>query len=106
MGIPMSSRPGFWSRRCGRASPEAALVLAVVTQSPLAAQATRAERTDFNETSSYADVLMFLDSLQHRTGDIRIGTLGTSPEGRRVPYVLAARPLVASPAEAHRSSKL
>jgi Zinc carboxypeptidase len=46
--------------------------------------------------------LGFLDSLQRAGAAIRVGTLGFSPEGRWVPYVLAARPLVASPAEARR----
>jgi hypothetical protein len=73
---------------------------------PLAAQSTLPERTDFQQTSSYADVLAFLDSLRLRSPDIRIETLATSPEGRRVPYVVAARPMVGSAAEARRRGKL
>ena len=72
---------------------------------PLAAQTTRAERTGFRETSSYVNVLEFLDSLARSTRDIRVGILTTSTEGRAVPYVLAARPLPTSPAEAHRTGK-
>ncbi len=72
---------------------------------PLAAQVTRAERTGYRETSSYADVLGFLDSLQRAGAGIRVGTLAVSPEGRRVPYAIAARPAVVSPAEAHRGGK-
>ncbi len=78
---------------------------------PLAAQLTRAERTAYRETSSYADVMTFLDSLQRAGAGpgagaaIRVGTLALSPEGRSVPYVLAARPMVADPVEAHRSGK-
>jgi len=72
---------------------------------PLAAQTTRPERTAFRETSSYRDVLRFLDSLSRTTGDIRLGTLALSPEGRRVPYVIAARPLPTGPVEAHRAGK-
>ncbi len=71
----------------------------------LGGQSTRAERTAFRETSSYADVLMFLDSLQLLTKEIRVATLAISPEGRRVPYLVAARPLVTSPGEAQRSGK-
>jgi hypothetical protein len=40
-----------------------------------------------------------------KTGDLRIGTLGNSSQGRRIPYVVAARPSVTTPAEAHRSGK-
>jgi hypothetical protein len=81
-----------------------ALVSACLTPA-LAGQTTRAERTDYRQTSSYADVLGFLDSLQTMTHDLRVGTLGSSPEGRAVPYVIAARPMVSSPAEAQRSGK-
>jgi Zinc carboxypeptidase len=81
------------------------VLMLLVLSSPLAAQSTRPERTGFRETSSHADVLAFLDSLQRAGAGIRVGTLGLSPEGRRVPYVLAARPLVSNPAEARRSGK-
>jgi hypothetical protein len=83
----------------------AGALLALLTVSGAGAQTTRPERTDFRETSTFADVLMFLDSLQRGAKDIRIGTLATTVEGRPVPYVIAARPLVSSPAEAHRTGK-
>ena len=73
---------------------------------PVAAQTTRPERTGYRETSSYSDVLQFLDSLSRMTTDIRVGTLAVSPEGRRIPYVLAGRPLPFGPSEAHRGGKL
>jgi hypothetical protein len=82
-----------------------ALVLCILIGGQLRAQTTRPERTQFRETSSYADVLGFLDSLSRTSSDIRMGTLAVSPEGRPVPFVVAARPLPMSPAEAHRSGK-
>ncbi|MGZ8399220.1 MAG: M14 family metallopeptidase [Gemmatimonadales bacterium] len=82
-----------------------AFLLSLLLASRLAAQSTRPERTGFRETSSHADVLAFLDSLARATGEIRIATLTTSPEGRRIPWVLAARPLPSGPAEAHRGGK-
>jgi hypothetical protein len=81
------------------------LLLSLIFVDAPAAQTTRPERTDFRETSSHADVLEFLDSLGRRSNDIRVATLATSPEGRRVPYVLAARPLPLSAADAHRAGK-
>lgn len=72
---------------------------------PLAAQQTRPERTAGAETSTYADVVAFLDSLSWRGAAIRTGTLGISPEGRRIPWVLASRPLVDNPGDAQRSGK-
>ena len=72
---------------------------------PLSAQTTIPERTGFQQTSSHADVLAFLDSLQRVGAGLRVGTLGFSPEGRRIPYVIASRPMVDAPGDAHRSGK-
>ena len=72
---------------------------------PLAAQLTTAERTNYAQTSSHADVLAFIDSLMHRGAVMRVGTLGTSPQGRRIPYVILARPMVATPAAAKATGK-
>src|SRR5690606_7216918 len=58
---------------------------------PLGAQRTAPERTDAARTSTHAEVLAFLDSLVARGAGIRVGTLGTSPQGRSIPYVVAAR---------------
>ena len=71
----------------------------------LAAQQTTAERTGFQETSSYSDVLAFLHALQHETSDIRLGTLARSVEGRDIPWALAARPMVDGPIAAHATGK-
>jgi hypothetical protein len=71
----------------------------------LTGQATRPELTDAQETSTYSDVLGFLDSLVQAGADLRIGTLAHSVEGRAIPWVLAARPMVDGPATAHRSGK-
>jgi hypothetical protein len=63
---------------------------------------TRAERTNFTETSHYADVVTFLDSLKTLGAKIEIGSIGKSGQGRELPYVIASRPLVTTPAEARR----
>ncbi len=80
---------------------------ALIGPAGLGAQATRPERTAGRETSSYADVLAFLDSMARAGGgaEIRVGYLGTSPEGRVIPYAVAARPMVDGPGDAHRSGK-
>jgi hypothetical protein len=82
-----------------------ALLLALTPALPAGAQTTRPERTGYAETSSHADVLAFLDSLAARGAGIRRGLLALSPQGREVPWVLAARPMVESPAAAHRTGK-
>jgi hypothetical protein len=64
---------------------------------------TRAERSGFTETSSHADVMAFLDSLGRRYRVGR-GSVGATSEGRDIPYVIASRPLFATP-EAARASR-
>ncbi|MFZ4509167.1 MAG: M14 family zinc carboxypeptidase, partial [Fimbriimonas sp.] len=66
---------------------------------------TRAERTAYTETSTYADVLEFLRALQANGAPIAVSTIGTSKEGRAMPLVIASRPIVTSPTEARRSGK-
>lgn len=72
---------------------------------PLSAQLTTAERTNWVQTSTHADVLSFLDSLSQRGALMHVGTLGTSPQGRRIPFVILARPMVATPAAAKATGK-
>jgi len=72
---------------------------------PLVAQQTTAEQTNYQATSSHADVSAFLDSLQTRTADITVGVLGVTTEGRSLPLVIAARPMVDGPVSAHRTGK-
>jgi hypothetical protein len=63
---------------------------------------TRAERTNFAETSHYEDVVAFIDSLKQLGAKIEIGSIGKTALGRSLPYVIASRPLITSPAEARR----
>ena len=66
---------------------------------------TRAERTNFAETSHYDDVVAFIDSLKLLDARIATGSIGKTIEGRELPYVIASRPLVATPAEARRLNR-
>jgi hypothetical protein len=93
----------FRARRAGLAI---ALLAPAATATPLVAQHTRAERSQYAETSSYDDVMQFLDSLQRvAPGPLYRGALGRSVEGRVIPYMVAARPRVTSPAAARRSGR-
>jgi len=60
---------------------------------------TRAERSGYKETSHYADVVVFLDSL-HGRSELSFGSIGRTTQGRDIPYVIASRPRVSTPAEA------
>ena len=71
----------------------------------LSAQLTVPERTRGERTSSHAEVLAFIDSLQAHGAKLLVGALGESPQGRKLPYVVLARPQVTTPAQAHRTGK-
>jgi hypothetical protein len=79
-----------------------AAAVAIGTPALTAAQQTRAERSNYAETSTHADVLAFIDSLQARGAKIHVGIIGRTTEGREMPYIVASRPLVTSPLEAKR----
>jgi len=67
---------------------------------PAAFPRTRPELTGYRETSHYADVRKFLDSLRALRAPLTYGSIGKTSEGREIPYVLASRPLVSTPSEA------
>jgi len=66
---------------------------------------TRAERTGYAETSRYDDVVAFIDSLHRLGAPIAVGTIGRTSEGRAIPYVIASRPLVSTPAAARATGR-
>ena len=61
---------------------------------------TRPELTGYRETSRYADVRQFLDSLRKLRAPLVFGSIGKTNEGREIPFVIASRPLVSTPSEA------
>lgn len=63
---------------------------------------TRAERSNYTETSRYADVVAFIDSLEKLGAPIVVGSIGKTTEGRDIPYLIASRPVVRTPEEARR----
>lgn len=84
---------------CGIARP------APATRAQPLGPRTRAERTAYRETSSWADVAGFIDSLRTAGAAVQVDTIGHSPGGRPLQLVIASRPLVRTPAEARRSGK-
>ena len=73
--------------------------LVIAASAPPTGPRTRAERTDYRETSHYSDVIAFLDSL-HGRPELSFGSIGKTTQGRDIPYVIASRPRVSTPAEA------
>lgn len=66
----------------------AAALLPAQTDWPL----TRAERTDYKETSHYEDVVAFVQAIQAKGGPVTLQWMGSTAEGRKMPLVIASRP--------------
>jgi dipeptidyl aminopeptidase/acylaminoacyl peptidase len=67
---------------------------------------TRAETSEYQSTSTYADVVDFCERLAKESPLIRLGQLGVSHEGRKLPLIILADPPIATPEEAAKSGKL
>jgi hypothetical protein len=67
---------------------------------------TRAERTRYDETSRYADVVAFLDTLARRDPRrVHLARMGWSFEGRAIPLAVVGRVTDASPEAVRRSGR-
>jgi Zinc carboxypeptidase len=66
---------------------------------------SRAELTNYEETSRYDDVLRFFGELQRQSPLVRIETLGQSVEGRALPLVILSDPPISEPRDARASGK-
>ena len=75
----------------------------LMTRRPL----TRPEKTSFTETSRYADVMLFLDSLKASNSSryLSFGTFGRTSQGKDIPMVIMSRPVVRTAAEAKRLNR-
>lgn len=64
------------------------------------------EKTNYEKTSAYADVMSFLEKQSSKSKDIRVIPMGKSLEGKDIPVAIIASPMVNSSAEAKASGKL
>jgi dipeptidyl aminopeptidase/acylaminoacyl peptidase len=85
-----------------------AILISWASCPPLAAAEpqTIAEKSGYQSTSRYADVVDFCGELAKRSPLVRVETFGTSHEGRPLPLMVIADPPVASADEAAKSGKL
>src|SRR6187200_2637649 len=66
---------------------------------------TRPERTNYEETSLYEDVLQFFRDLEKTTPLMRLEFFGKTHEGRDMPLVTISNPPVSMPSEAVGTGK-
>lgn len=67
---------------------------------------TKAERTNYLETSLHSDVMNFVNALVENSELANLEIIGTSLGGREIPLVIIADPPVSTPEEAEASGKL
>jgi hypothetical protein len=77
----------------------------VAGQQPSAIQ-TRAERTAYRETSSYGDVMAFLESVAGASSKIHLTSFGYSNEGRLLPLVVVGELDEAGPEAVRRNGRV
>ncbi|MEP1151763.1 MAG: M14 family metallopeptidase [Balneola sp.] len=66
---------------------------------------TTPEKTNYQVTSTYMDVMNYIKALQPKTDLMHVEYMGESLEGKDIPVVVMANPKVSSPEEAERSGK-
>ena len=78
-------------------------LIAIATRA--AGQTTRPERTEFRETSRYADVVAFMEAVDRASPRIHLTTFGYTWEGRALPLAVAGTVADASPRAVRASGK-
>jgi hypothetical protein len=63
------------------------------------------ERSDFVKTSTYSDVVRFLDNLKTRSPLMHVVSMGKSAEGKEIPVAILANPVIQTAEEAKASGK-
>ena len=66
---------------------------------------SRAEISNYEETSRYEDVMRFIAELQKLTDQLRVESFGKTEEGRDLPLMVFSNPPIAQPREARASGK-
>jgi len=66
---------------------------------------SRAELTNYEETTRYEEVLRFIAELQTRSPLVRLETFGTSEEGRMLPLMILSDSPISHPREARATGK-
>lgn len=64
------------------------------------------ERSNFEKTSTYGDVMNFINAIKTRSPYIQVSSIGKSPMGKDIPLVILANPAVSTPEQAKASGKM
>lgn len=80
-------------------------LLPITLHAQIDALKSRAELTNYEETSRYADVMSFIKALQKNTNNLRVESFGKSEEKRDLPLLIFSNPAISQPSDAKKSGK-
>ncbi|MES2004756.1 MAG: M14 family metallopeptidase [Bacteroidota bacterium] len=63
------------------------------------------ERSNFEKTSTYGDVMNFINAITSKSPYIHITSIGKSPQGKDIPLAILANPAISTPEQAKASGK-
>jgi hypothetical protein len=63
------------------------------------------EKSNFIKTSTYAEVMQFINSIKEKSANAHVISMGKSPEGKEIPVVILANPQIKTAEEAKASGK-
>jgi len=66
---------------------------------------TTPEKSNYQKTSTYAEVMTFINAIQVKSNMVHLEFMGTSKEGKDIPVVVMANPKVSTPEDAKASGK-
>ncbi len=64
------------------------------------------EKSNFEKTSTYGEVMNFINAIKIKSPYIQVSSIGKSTLGKEIPLVILANPMISSPAEAKASGKI
>lgn len=67
---------------------------------------TTAESSNYTKTSSHQDVLNFINELDQKSPYLRIETIGKTTEGKPIPMLILANPMIDSPKNLENDKRL
>jgi Zinc carboxypeptidase len=64
------------------------------------------EKSNFIKTSTYGEVIAFLDAIKTKNSDMQVISMGKSMEGKEIPVAVLSKPVVKTAEEAKASGKM
>ncbi len=83
-----------------------ALLFVLTTTSFATNLLTIAEKSDFKSTSTFNDVVQFIDELKTQSKHIKVETLAVSELGKEIPLLMLANPMPKSPKDLKNDSRM